>query len=61
MSAFSQQPRNRLDIFLLFQFPGKCGAVFTALRQSYDMYDTILDQSTYEGCLYVGFIGVGAI
>ena len=35
--------------------------MFAALRQSYDMYDTILDQSTHEGCLYVGFIGVGAI
>ena len=25
MRAFSQQPRNRLDIFLPFQFPRKCG------------------------------------
>ena len=35
--------------------------MFAALRQSYNKYDTILDQSTHEGCLYVGFIGVGAI
>ena len=35
--------------------------MFAALRKSYDMYDTILEPSTQKGCLYVGFIVVGAI
>ena len=35
--------------------------MFAAPRQSYDMYDTILGPSIDKDCLYVGFIGVGAI
>ena len=35
--------------------------MFAAPRQSHDMYDTILGSSIDKDCLYVGFIGAGAI
>ena len=35
--------------------------MFAAPRQSYYMYDTILSPSIDKDCLYVVFIGVGAI
>ena len=59
MMLSSIQKRAFSDKRMILYFLNLLRDVFSVLKHSYDMCDTILESSTQRGGLYVGFISIG--